>query len=238
MKTSYTRVAIPVCVMLCGALFCIAAFGDNQPASGDNTASEIKMNLVGALSAGGLSAEVGHFDDKWSLTQQHDAFQPSENAPPATQPSSQIVSGKFATSAGVFTLTEQMDKTDDGAKFSASVNSDKAIPTNQLYVSFALPSAAFGGKSIKIDDQDVALSAQPAQKGQAQIFASDSAKEISIPTAKGTLTISGDLYVYLQDDREWDDNRFSLRLMFWPNTGDIQNAKIEFSMKMKPSAGQ
>ncbi len=51
----------------------------------------------------------------------------------------------------------------------------------------------------------------------------------------GTLIVTGDFKVLLQDDREWGDSRYSLRLGFAPDSGQIKASKIELHMELRPA---
>jgi hypothetical protein len=207
---------------------------DEQEAPID-VAPGIKLGPNGVIHIGEFSAEIGHFDGSWKISEQHDAFQAAEKNPPATQPSSHIISGVYASAAGPFNLTEQMDATDEGVQFSASMSSDKEVETNELYLSFSLPVKSFGGKTVMVDDQPILLPADPAKQGQALLAAKNGVQKIEIPFPTGTLTITGNLGLLLQDDREWDNARYSLRLNFSPASGQLKESKLEFRMAWKPA---
>ena len=68
------------------------------------------------------------------------------------------------------------------------------------------------------------------------MIAKDDVQKIEIPMPTGTLTIAGHLACSLQDDREWDNDRYSLRLNFSPASGQLKDSKIEFQMTWKPTA--
>ncbi len=195
----------------------------------------IKLNSNGMVDVSDVTAEGWHFDSGWTLAEQHDVFKPTP-APAGASSMSHVVSGPFKIGDGGFKLTETLDPADGGAKYSATLTSDKEITTNELAVAFTLPVASFGGKQILINQDKVSLPAAAAAAGQAGLLDQDGVQKIELPMTDGTLIITGNLTVHLQDDREWNDQRYCLRVHFTPNNGDIKDAKIEFQMKWKPAA--
>jgi hypothetical protein len=199
---------------------------------GDSTeiAPGFSVRPNGILDIGDITAEVYHFNPAWTITEQHDVFKPEDKSP-ATQPSVHVISGAFPTASGPSTLTETFTPADSGISYSATISSDKPLETNELSVSFSLPVKSFGGKQITVDGESVTLPADPAKKGEPRIFDKDSAQKIELPTAAGTLVITGNLSFLLQDDREFGDQRYALRLHFTPGDGQITQSKIEFQLK-------
>jgi hypothetical protein len=211
-------------------------FAQDQQTDAVDVAPGFKLGSNGAILIGEFSAEIGHFDGSWTISEQHDAFKPADKNPPATQPSSHIISGVYTSAAGLFNLTEQMDATGDGVHFLAHMTSDKEVDTNELYLSLSLPVKSFGGKRVMVDDQPTLLPSDPSKPGSAMLIAKDGVQKIEIPMPTGTLTIAGNLGLLLQDDREWDNDRYSLRLNFSPASGQLKDSKIEFQMNWKPTS--
>jgi len=226
------------CKIACGLVLIIliaTSWAQQQPSDAVEVAPGFKLGANGVIEIGDISAEVGHFDGNWTVSEQHDVFKASEPNPPATQPSSGVVTGVFVSESGPFNLTERMDAAGGGVHFSAAMASDKPVETNELYVSFSIPVASVSGKHAMIDDQPTLLPSEPAKEGEAQLINKDNVHKIEIPMPTGTLIITGNLNMLLQDDREWNDNRFSLRLNFSPASGQLKESKIEFQMKWKPA---
>lgn len=199
----------------CGIVFLMlgaSAPAQTQPSDDTNLAPGFKLRTSGGIDIGDVYAEVVHFDSNWKETEEHDVFQPTVQAP-ATQPSSKLLTGDFVTPPGTFKLTEQIDPNDAGIHFSATMASDKELTTNEMSVALNLPVATFGGKQIMVDQQAVPMPAAPAAKGEAHMFDTEDAKEIDLPTPAGTLIITGNnLSILVQDDREWGDPRYGLRI--------------------------
>jgi hypothetical protein len=207
-----------------------------RPDESVQVAPGFKLRTNGLLDIDDIYTEISFYDGNWTIAQQHDRFQPG----PATQPSSPNVydlSGTLATTPGDLKIDEHVTKADDGSiKYVATVSSAKEIQTNELSLAFLLPTKSFGGKQIVIDQQPIALPAEPAQKGAAVLQAMDDVEQVELPLAKGDkLAISGHFKLLIQDDREWGDARYSMLLYFTPGSGDIKESKIELLMKRVPA---
>jgi hypothetical protein len=203
-----------------------------QPSDEVDLAPGFKMRASGGIDIGSLYAEVVQFGTDWKETEEHDVFKPDISAPDAN---SHVATGDFATPGGSFNLTEHVATIDGGISFSAEMKSDKEIQTNELSFGFQLPVASVGGKQIVIDGQPLTMPMEAAKKGEAHLFDKEGVHEIDIPTVAGTLTLTGNFNVLVQDDREWGDARYALRLQFMPGSGAIKESKIDLQMKWAPA---
>jgi hypothetical protein len=216
----------------------IALAQDTQPSPAIDIAPGVSITEMGMMHIGPMNAEVFQFDDKWLIAEQHDIFKPDATSPATPQPGSHVISGTFVrpAPASPFHLTERLDSGVDGSvKFSATVTSDVEMPSNELSVAFSLPTSVYSGKQIILDKQPFTLPPDPAKKGEAALTASPSVQEIDLPSAAGTLVITGNINVAIQDDREWGDQRYAMRLHFSPDSGPIKESKIEFNLTWKPA---
>jgi hypothetical protein len=211
----------------------IAAAQTTQPSV--DVGPGMKLRPVGVIDIGDMYVEVNYYDSKWTIAQQHDKFTPVGNAP-ATQPSDHVIKGILTTAAGAANYSETVESIDGGIKYSAQLTSEKPLDTNELSMAFILPTKSFGGKQIMVDQQPQALSMEVPKKGEARILEKDSANEVDLPTPSGTLVITGNFKFLIQDDREWGDPRYSMRLNFTPGSGQIKESKIELTLKWKATA--
>jgi hypothetical protein len=222
-----------IVLMVLGA---IASAQTAQPSASVEISPGFKLRPVGVIDIGDAFAEVNYYDAKWTIAQQHDKFVPGEAAP-ATQPSVHEISGVLTTAAGPAKYSERVEAIEGGIKYSAVFSSEKPLDTNELSMAFILPLDTFGGKQIVVDAQPQKLSKDAPAKGLAMILQKDDAQEVDVPTPRGTLAITGDFKFLIQDDREWGDPRYSMRLFFTPGSGQIKESKIELMMKWKPANG-
>lgn len=203
-----------------------------QPNDAVDLAPGFSMRSTGGIDVGGIYCEVVQFGSDWKETEEHDVFNPTMSSPDAN---THVASGAFATPSGSFNLTEKVSTADGGIHFAANLSSDKEVQCNELSMAFNLPVALVGGKEVTVDGEQVTLPMEPAKKGEAHLYDKEIAHQIDIPTAAGTLTITGEFQVLLQDDREWGDPRYGLRLQFSPGDGGIKDSKFEMGMKWVPA---
>jgi hypothetical protein len=233
MKNGY-RISLAILL----GIFAVAVCAQELPSAEISPGFKLRPN--GVIDIGPLFAEVNYYDSNWTISQQHDKFELAspDTKVPATQPvtpaGGRTFTGILTTAQGPANLTETIAPTDGGVDYSAVLTSDKALPTNELSVAFLLPTASFAGKQITIDGDATMLPADAAPKGQSQITAKDEAHEVNLPLPNGTLTIKGNFKFLVQDDREWGDPRYSMRLMFTPNSGDIKESKAALQMRLTP----
>ena len=231
MRFRITTLGGMVCLMLAAVVWSQdAAMPDDSDVS-----TGIQLRSNGQLAIGPITAEIAHYADDWSETMQHDAYTPK--ASPATQPGAFVLDGPFALSSDTFNLTERITPDNGGIHYVASVTSDKAVDTKELSLQLQLSTDDFGGKQVTIDQDEVKLPTDAQPKGQAQLAAKNGVHEIDIPVSNGTLMISssGGMDIYLQDNREWDDDHFGLRIHFSPVDGQIKSSALDLEMKVKPA---
>jgi hypothetical protein len=225
--------------MLIAAMLTLSVFAggapgqQTQPSDAVDLAPGFTMRPTGGIDIGGIYAEVVQFGADWKETEEHDVFNPSVSMPDAN---SHVATGVFTCPAGPLNLTEHISAIDGGISFSAVISAATELQCNELSVAFALPVATVGGKQILIDGQPLTMPLEPAKKGEAHLFDKENVRQIDIPTSAGTLTITGDFTVLVQDDREWGDKRYALRAQFSPGLGAIKESKIEMQMKWKAAA--
>jgi hypothetical protein len=228
----------PLLIAIGVLLFAVSAIPQQTAPSDDlDIIPGFKLRTTGGLDIGPIYAEVVQFDPDWTETEQHDIFHPEKSAP-TTQPGLFTLTGKFPLKSNSFALSERISPIENGIDYSATMSADKdLITTNELSLALSLPVANFGGKQITIDHQPLDLPLAPAAKGEAHLFDKEDVTEIDLPTTSGTLVITGDFDILVQDDREWGDQRYGLRIHFTPADGDIKQSTIDLKMKWKPAGG-
>jgi hypothetical protein len=203
-----------------------------RPDDSTYLAPGFSMRPSGGIDIGSIYAEVVQFGTDWKETEQHDVFKPDTGVGSGTI----TIAGAFPAPSGAFRLTEVISRGDGslhGIKYEADMKSDTGVQCNELSVAFTLPVSAVGGKQIVIDGQPLLMPMEAAKKGESHLLTKKSVKEIEIPTPTGTLTITGNFNILVQDDREWGDQRYALRAFFSPGEGAIKQSKIEMKMAWK-----
>ncbi|HEX8324908.1 MAG TPA: hypothetical protein VF595_13465 [Tepidisphaeraceae bacterium] len=207
------------------------ALAQTRPAEKTPISGEFTMRPTGVIDLGDVYIEVNYYDAKWVIAQQHDRFAPT-TAPMITA-SQMTIPGILTTPAGPAKYTQSITAQPDGLNLSAEFVSDKPLDTNELSMTFILPVATFGGREMKIDGVAQPLPLTPATKGMPRIFDKDAVREIEVPTPQGTLVVSGQFKLLLNDDREWNDPRYSLRLYFTPGSGAITRSAVDLKLRLK-----
>ena len=183
---------------------------------------------------GDIIAEVLHYDQAWAGSQQHNAFTVAEGYPEKSE-GKIVISGEYNSAGGLFTLTETFENTDDGVKYTAALNSDSQVSSNELSAGFSLPVDVFGDKQIMIDDNAVTLPREAPVAGSAHIMMGENARKIVLTSEDGTLTITGDMTILLQDNREWGDFDYGLRINFTPSQGQYNQSNLELMFQWVPN---
>jgi hypothetical protein len=217
--------------------FCGVVFSQNDAPENTDVAKGIQLQTTGQLMIGPISAEIAHYDNDWNETMQHDVFQAKSGGPTSQPDGTYTLTGDFPLSSDTFTLTEKISPSSGGINYSATMNSDKPIESKELSLQMAIPVDGFSGKKVTIDQDSVTLPSDPQPKGQASLNAKDGVHEVDIPTPDGTLVISSTagMNIYLQDNREWDDDHYGLRIHFNPGDGQIKQSTLDVQIKVKPS---
>ena len=99
----------------------------------------------------------------------------------------------------------------------------------QLGLCCTLPIEAFRGRELVADGRKITLSAefQPERK---IIFSAPLKESVVIPTPNGTVTLQGKFRLLVQDDRAFNRDTCSLRLLFTPARGKITRATLVCSI--------
>jgi hypothetical protein len=159
----------------------------------------------GRIAVGGLSLELTHWADGWQRSSPPKAVQASGRQRDGVWQ----LDSPWALAEGVAQLhqTVRIDGT-DALRLEAQL--EQAGPTKSFALSITLDSSYRNGE-LRIDGASLAL---PEQSPQPQLHSQSAAKLIAIPVpAGGWLEISGDLRILVQDNRTWNSDTFSVRII-------------------------
>lgn len=186
---------------LCLLLACLACAGESWVAR-----PGVTVLADGRIQAGGLNVELSHYDDGWHRS----------GPPKAVQATGRRRDGVWQLDSA-WTLangTAQLHQTvktiePDAVRLDARL--EQAGPTNAFALVVTLDGASYRGSDLRIDGEAVAL---PATSPTPQVRAIAPAKLIAIPAPTGgCLEISGALSVLVQDNRNWNSDNFSVRIL-------------------------
>jgi hypothetical protein len=222
-------------------LVLVGATGAQQPHVQVAPGFQLRPDAV--LEIGAVTAEVLYYDNAWLVTQQHDRFEPdSWTWSPAgggregsRAARTRVVAGRLRTAHGPVALEERFQPVSGGIRYLATLTAVRPLPTNELSLAFYLPLDQFAGKQLRVDGLAVSLPAAPRARGRAVIFSRSDAGVVELPMPTGTLVVTGRLRVLVQDDREWGDRRFALRLLFTPGSGSIRQSGIDLRLTLNRS---
>jgi len=173
---------------------------------------------------------IVHYDDKWGMA---GLDKGSFIANPGPKPTANkyILDGKWSVKSGVFHLNGAVSRSQDGgALVDLSFKSDTPVPTRLLAANVAIPIDGMAGKSIIVDGTPVKL---PELFGDMMVFRKAKVEKVVLMLKQRTLEIQGKFELFIQDNRKFNGNSYSLRLYATPSEGSIAEAKLNFSLKLK-----
>lgn len=111
--------------------------------------------------------------------------------------------------------------------------SEKGTPTQEMFLQVEIPISIGAGKAVVLNGTAHTL---PKQFGTSRLFTQGKPQPTTlvIPAASGTLTIKGSFSLMAQDQREWNQNVYALRLRFSPERRDMREAQLRLSVTYTP----
>lgn len=100
-----------------------------------------------------------------------------------------------------------------------------------LLAPLAMPVKQFAGRTLQIDGKPFTL---PEEKGKVVIFEKAGIKTVEIPLKTGVLVITGNIDLYIQDQRANGPKNYSMHIRFNPSIGDaVTSSELNLSMKIR-----
>jgi hypothetical protein len=185
----------------------------------------------GEFTLSGIRFLMIHYDDHWGGMDQHfnmkidpDLSKIDENL--------WDIQAKWGVFNGTFNCHQTLKRIDDTHYvYDAEYTSDKPIATNGLMLEMHLPATWYGGYQMVFDSEPIPLPVNPPPKGTETLVEVRTVKSLQVATTDGTLVIDGPLEVGVQDNRNFGQGTFTLRLMFSPGKGPIKEASLKFKMR-------
>lgn len=181
----------------------------------------------GEILCGPLRLRLAWFDGEWRMTGQERGTVFPAPGYPLEQPELFELEGtlRLFHDAGELRLTERVELLPGALKYRAALRGKPGMPCRSAALILELPVAEFGGKTLKADGRPVTLDAVSPAAAYPELRA----ERIAIPLPEGELVISGKLTGYLQDERNYGGNFYSLRLLGTPEPG----AETAFSWELR-----
>lgn len=191
-----------------------------------------EVSPEGQIEAGGLSFSLNHADPGWQRTvQQSSSIIKEQNRSSGEE---FLLEGRWKIQAKHFQLREHVKKSGEHEiTVSLRVSSPDGIPSNGLTFGTTLPHGDFVKEGIRINGKQAGFKPEFQDKNW-QIATWNDPSTVVLPLKTGLLTITGDFHVFLQDNRKFNRNHWSLQLRRKPEGGVIREKSYELKMSLKP----
>ena len=193
-----------------------------------------ELEECGRIGVGGLSFGLAHFDSSWLRTAQNYATL-TPGKVPASVEGEFLLDGVFRVRGGEFQLREKVKAIGENSiSISISLRSDQGVHAGELMFDTFLPHRDFVRDGIGINGKKIGFSAQYDEKNRWLESKSGEGTTVTLPLPEGILTIRGDFRAFLQDDRKFNFNTWSLRLRNEPTAGTIHEKNYRIAMTLEP----
>ncbi|MDD5350623.1 MAG: hypothetical protein PHQ12_10475, partial [Chthoniobacteraceae bacterium] len=173
-------------------------------------AKNIKMQPGGAYTIHGLSFGMALYDFSWRCVTQK-ALETATGFPQTASTTWETQGGLKSKSGGTpIRLQEKIERLGDGS-FRATYHAEglRDVPFNVLALLVEMPVDSAAGKTIEVDGAPLAFPANPVDK---PLLDKRGVRKVVLPAEGGTLTLEGNLSLFLQDARQWEINLFRARI--------------------------
>jgi hypothetical protein len=191
----------------------------------------VTLDAVGGMKIGAIKATLTHFDDAWSGATQA-RIKPRPGFPKSSAGRWEMQADFPSRSDNVpFALTQTLEQSSGDVRVKYRLTHPTGVGTRAMVLGLVLPSAEYRGKAIRFDDKAVTL---PAETQKQEVFSGRDIKRIVLPIDTGTLELTGNFGVYVQDERAMSGNDVTLRLYFSPGSGNLKDASLDFTLRHTP----
>ena len=189
----------------------------------------IKVNEKGSLKIKDIQGELVHFNKNWKRsTQKEGNFQVIKDK------ENQAFKAEWNLDK-IIEVSETLKAINNNAiSYETLFTAKEDIPTNTLCLSLNLPVNSFAGRTILFNDNKISL---PVSYEKMILFSNKNIHKLSFVVDSKKLTIEGNWDVLLQDNRKFNTETYSIRLMCSPSRGNIRNSslKAKISLETFPS---
>ncbi|MFA6286679.1 MAG: hypothetical protein WC661_04775 [Opitutaceae bacterium] len=211
-------------------------FGVFSLKAAENTpeVSNLRLRANGAFSFDGLDFALMHFSPDWAAVSQEGA-RPEPGYPKRGDPTWET-RGALAIQGNNARLAygERITRT-DGRSFEADyqVTHSEGIQTRELALQAMLPLELGAGRSVVLDGVAREL---PKQSQRKTVLAEPAMRErtLLLPAATGMIEIKGVFGVLVQDNRQWKQDAYTVRLQFSLPDGPLKQAALKLGLRHIP----
>ncbi|MDR1282998.1 MAG: hypothetical protein LBK99_19575, partial [Opitutaceae bacterium] len=198
--------------------------------------SNLSLRPTGAFRFDGLDFALVHFNPEWASSAQGRAR--VDSGYPRQEGETWETRGSFAVRGSAAPLSFRQRVTSlDGLSFRADYTvacpDPEGAPTRELALQVTLPLEQVAGRTVVIDGTPHVLPPEFAGK-TVLLEPAAKARTLSLPSATGTIEISGVFGLLVQDQREWKQDAWTVRIRF-PLTGNrLRKAGLGVTLRHAP----
>ncbi len=196
--------------------------------------TNLKLRSSGAFSFDGLDFALVHFSPDWSAVSQ-EGVRPEAGYPHQGDPTWET-RGALTVPGGDRLSYDQRITRIDGRAFDADylVTQPEGIQTQELALQVILPLELDAGRPVVLDGVAREL---PKQAERKVLLAEPAVKQrtLLLPAATGTIEIKGVFGVLVQDNRQWKQDAYTVRLQVPLPDGQLKQAALKLSLRHIPS---
>ncbi len=194
---------------------------------------DISVEDAGRMKLGGLNGFVQFYDRDWKNFTQNAKSITADPGYPVSSEKQYELKGVLNISGQDSGLTFQQwvrEETPDTVSYSMNMRNETGLASRVLCFTVELPAAKFSGKSIVVNGKAFELPAT-ASKAIPPFY---KVKTLNVVNGDRKLTITGEFTLMVQDNRTYQVNTYSLRLLFPESGGKITRSKLALKFGVTP----
>jgi len=195
--------------------------------------ANLRLRANGAFAFDGLDFALVHFSPDWAAASQEGAR--AEAGYPHRGDPTWETRGALTVRGGDRLLYNQRVTRIDGRAFDAGylVTHPEGMQTRELALQVTLPLALDAGRSVVLDGRAREL---PKESQRKVVLAEPAVKACTLllPAATGMIEIKGVFGVLVQDNRQWKQDAYSVRLQFPPADDSLKQAALKLRLRYVP----
>lgn len=201
----------------------------------DNLAARAKVDDRGILAIDGLSFYLHHFDQEWrGSSPQHELL--------LNRKQQGNSAADYRLEADLTTrknLTMKIDEriiaaAPDRLEYRTVITAPQAVNTRLLSLNASLPLERFCGMQLHLDGNRTITLPKEFNPTKSPMLFNGNVTQVLIPGPDGNLVLSGKLHLQVQDDRKWNHQEYTIRLLFNPDHGALTRSELAIDFGYRP----